>query len=481
MAKTNKVAEGGNLRQRGGNKKKQETKEPAPQEPASNIEEEDKSNLQGEWGNIMILLVLYTLQGVPMGLSGVFPMILKERGVSFSDVGFFSLNTWPFSLKILWAPVVDTWYNSKFGRRKTWMVPCQLAIGALMLWMSTTVDGLLYRDKPQIVQLTFIFMALYFLCATQDIAVDGWALTMLRPENVGWAATCNAAGQTLGYAIGFTGYMMLEQMKVVTLAVFMFALGVIFIVITLLVALFKTETPVPPEDEPEDIVTSYRHMVSILKLRPVQILITILATWKMAFPITDAVAPLKFQEYGIPKEHLAYLTSLIMPIYILVPVIATKWTTGTTPLNIAMAVYPCKVALVAITATLAYLTPSSLEPFPWAYYGALLVFGVVGAVVSELVFTAQMAFFARVSDPAYGGTYMTLLNTLANLGGKWPPTVTFYLVDAFTCKGAACAMQTDGFYVISVFCTFIGLVWYAVGSPYVHRIQQQKLEDWKIR
>mmetsp|Transcript_85529 Transcript_85529/g.169728 ORF Transcript_85529/g.169728 Transcript_85529/m.169728 type:complete len:478 (+) Transcript_85529:80-1513(+) len=477
MAPKNKVAEGGSLRQRGGDKKKPETKEPAPQDP----EDEDKSNLQGEWGSILILLVLYTLQGLPMGLSGVIPMMLKERGVSFSDVGFFSLNTWPFSLKILWAPIVDTWYIARVGRRKSWMVPCQLAIGAMMLWMSTSVDGLLYTDKPRIVELTVIFLALYFLCATQDIAVDGWALTMLRPENVGWAATCNAAGQTFGYAIGFTGYMMLEQMKVVTLAQFMFALGAMFIVVTILVALFKTENPVPPEDEPEDIVTSYRHMISILKLRPVQTLIVILATWKMAFPITDAVAPLKFQEYGIPKEHLAYLTSLIMPIYILVPVFATKWTTGTTPLNIAMAVYPCRVALVAITAALAYLTPSSLEPFPWAYYGALLVFGVVGAVVSELVFTAQMAFFARVSDPAYGGTYMTLLNTLGNLGGKWPPTVTFYLVDALTCKGATCAMQADGFYVVSAFCTVVGLVWYALGSPFVHRIQQQKLDDWKIR
>eukprot|EP00966_Prymnesium_polylepis_P116816 2699538-Prymnesium_polylepis.1 len=29
------------------------------------------------------------------------------------------------------------------------------------------------------------------------------------------------------------------------------------------------------------------------------------------------------------------------------------------------------------------------------------------------------AFFNRVSDPAIGGTYMTMLNTFANLGGSW--------------------------------------------------------------
>lgn len=48
------------------------------------------------------------------------------------------------------------------------------------------------------------------------------------------------------------------------------------------------------------------------------------------------------------------------------------------------------------------------------------------------MFVAVMAFFARVSDPAVGGTYMTLLNTLCNLGGNWPATTALWFVDAFT-------------------------------------------------
>ncbi|EDS44495.1 dynactin P62 subunit [Culex quinquefasciatus] len=42
---------------------------------------------------------------------------------------------------------------------------------------------------------------------------------------------------------------------------------------------------------------------------------------------------------------------------------------------------------------------------------------------SHSMFVAVMAFFARISDPAVGETYMTLLNTLSNLGGNWPITV----------------------------------------------------------
>lgn len=53
---------------------------------------------------------------------------------------------------------------------------------------------------------------------------------------------------------------------------------------------------------------------------------------------------------------------------------------------------------------------------PPGFLGALTAFMCVHAVVSQAMFVAQMAFFARVADPAIGGTAMTLFNTVANLG-----------------------------------------------------------------
>lgn len=48
----------------------------------------------------------------------------------------------------------------------------------------------------------------------QDIAVDGWALTMLSRENVGLASTCNAVGQTLGFFISQVGFLALYDASV---------------------------------------------------------------------------------------------------------------------------------------------------------------------------------------------------------------------------------------------------------------------------
>jgi hypothetical protein len=145
-----------------------------------------------------------------VGLSTAF-CVLKTSPIDVSckmrfdkfKLFLFSFAFWPFSIKLLWAPIVDSIFISNFGRRKTWLVPVQYLIGITMLLLSQNVTWYLGEEKdgpdsPQVYPLTLMFFFLNFLAATQDIAVDGWALTMLLPENVGYASTCNSVGQTAG-------------------------------------------------------------------------------------------------------------------------------------------------------------------------------------------------------------------------------------------------------------------------------------------
>ena len=135
---------------------------------------------------IAILMFLYVLQGIPLGLCGSIPYILTNRGISYEKQALFSFTFWPFSLKLIWAPFVDALYSKKFGRRKSWLIPVQFFLGFMMIWLSFHVDELV---KGDIWTLTSLFFLLNFGAATQDIAVDGWCLTMLSKENVGWAST----------------------------------------------------------------------------------------------------------------------------------------------------------------------------------------------------------------------------------------------------------------------------------------------------
>ena len=87
----------------------------------------------GDKMHILVLFFLYILQGIPLGLRTSVPLVLQERGVSYTDQSMFSFASYPFSMKILWAPIVDAIFIKKFGRRKSWLIPTQMLIGKLNL------------------------------------------------------------------------------------------------------------------------------------------------------------------------------------------------------------------------------------------------------------------------------------------------------------------------------------------------------------
>ncbi len=62
---------------------------------------------------------------------------------------------------------------------------------------------------------------------------------------------------------------------------------------------------------------------------------------------------------------------------------------------------------------------ASLGEHPRAF-AALAAAGVATSFTSTLMFTALGSLYNRVSDPGMGGSYLTLLNTIANMGARPP-------------------------------------------------------------
>ncbi|KAG8136071.1 putative Acetyl-coenzyme A transporter 1 protein [Naja naja] len=462
---------------------------------------EPPQNYRAEFGNILLLLFLYVLQGIPLGLAGSIPLILQSKNVSYKDQAFFSFVFWPFSLKLLWAPLVDAVYFRNFGRRKSWLVPTQYIIGLFMMYLSVRVDSLLGEvdgQSPDVVALTVTFFLFEFLAATQDIAVDGWALTMLSRENVGYASTCNSVGQTAGYFLGNVLFLALEspsfcnkylrfqpQAKgIVTLSDFLFFWSAVFLITTTLVALLKKEnkTVTPSKEETKGIMDTYKLLFSIIKMPAVLTFCALILTAKVGFSAADAVTGLKLIEEGVPKEHLALLAVPMVPLQIILPLIISKYTAGPKPLNTFYKAMPFRLLFGLEFALLFWWTPR---------------------VTVYSMYVAIMAFNAKVSDPLIGGTYMTLLNTVSNLGGNWPATVALWLVDPLTVKqcvgiqghscgnsaaaelcskeGGSCAITLDGYYVESITCVVLGFAWWLFLGPRLKRLQDEHPGSWKCR
>ena len=427
---------------------------------------------KGDAGSIVLLFVLYTLQGVPMGLSGSIPFILNEReDVTMSQMAMFSLVSWPFSLKILWAPLVDSIYLARVGRRKTWIVPTQLIIGGVMLALggaiSARVNGTAGSANAgvDVKWLTVVFFGLYFLCATQDIAVDGWALTMLSKANVGWAATCNSAGQAFGFALSYTGLLILLKYELLTFAAFIQAWGAVFLLVTCAVAFLKAEQRVAPsrppaseraasaaevaplfadgaaaaaaaetdEEETLSMCETFAQIRGVVGLPAVRQLLFVLFTCKVPFVVIDQVAPLRLQKAGVSKATLALFSALISPCAIALPPLLSRCTAGRRPFAVFMAGYPLRlVAGLAIAALVGWCTHAGYgaaaaagesDGAPLSVLVVSFAVNLAYALIGTSMFVSQMAFFNRVSDPRIGGSYMTLLNTMANLGYQLPSCV----------------------------------------------------------
>ena len=247
--------------------------------------------------SILLLLLLYILQGIPIGLSGSIPIILQTKKIGYRQQALFSLVTWPFTIKLLWAPIVDSLYSSRFGRRKSWLIPAQYGIGFTMIFLSFFIGGLMGDGEtpPNVIILTVVFFFLHFLAATQDIAVDGWALTMLSKENVGLASTCNSVGQTAGFFLSYTFFMAFhspdfcnryirsvpQDTGIVDLPTFLLHFGLLFVVVTSGVWWFKREKREEHTEQERNLLSGYMGLLGILKLPSVQMYALAILTSKV--------------------------------------------------------------------------------------------------------------------------------------------------------------------------------------------------------
>ena len=135
-----------------------------------------------------------------MGLAtGSVPFLLKGKHLSYSALGVFSLASYPYSMKLLWSPIVDAVWSPKLGRRKSWIMPIQILSGIGMIYLGSRVKNMMVdvsaHEGAGIWNFTTWWFFLVFMCATQDIAVDGWALTLLTPGNISYASTAQKIGR----------------------------------------------------------------------------------------------------------------------------------------------------------------------------------------------------------------------------------------------------------------------------------------------
>ena len=137
-----------------------------------------------------LLCALYFAQGVPYGFmehtmlnylatGGGNP----EAGIELGEIGALSaLILLPWTFKIIWAPLMDTFTLRSMGRRRSWIIGAQLL-------MALTLIGILF--VPNVTSdyklLGIMFFIHNIFASMQDVATDALAVDILPSEEQGRA------------------------------------------------------------------------------------------------------------------------------------------------------------------------------------------------------------------------------------------------------------------------------------------------------
>lgn len=140
-----------------------------------------------------IVALLYFVQGAPAAiLWEVLPVYFRLHGVSLRAIGGLRLLELPYSLKVLWSPLVH-----RFGNRRTWVMICMFGIAAVLVLLPSV-------DVAGVGWIVFLLiLALTTLSATQDVAIDSYSVSIVSREEEGAANGVRASAYRV--ALVFVG------------------------------------------------------------------------------------------------------------------------------------------------------------------------------------------------------------------------------------------------------------------------------------
>src|SRR5688500_9286606 len=139
---------------------------------------------------LVAVTLLSFSSGLPLGLVWyAIPDWMRDVGVDIRVVGMITLAQAPWAFKVVWSPLMDRYVPPFWGRRRGWMAATQLALGGLGLLLAGV------GERPEAIWVVgALAVAMAIASASQDIAIDAYAVEVLRTGEQG-----AAVGARLGF------------------------------------------------------------------------------------------------------------------------------------------------------------------------------------------------------------------------------------------------------------------------------------------
>ncbi|MDF1750009.1 MAG: MFS transporter [Alphaproteobacteria bacterium] len=287
--------------------------------------------LQRFWAGLLIYkdrrVLLIALMGIASGLPLLLTLStlgywLRTQGLDLTSIGLFAAVGLPYSLKFLWAPVIDKVplpvLTAQLGQRRSWALFIQvLLMGA--------IAALGFTDPSVAVLPTAIIATVIgFLSASQDVVIDALRIELLTQDEQGAGAAATQGGYRLGLLISGAGALLLSDYVSWTF-VFLFLSG--FMMLGMIAILMTKE----PEHPAMDRITDMRTFMKVGVVSPFSeflvrpgafIILTFVLLYKFGDAIGGTMANPFYVDMGFSGTDIALVSKTAGVIATLVGVFA---------------------------------------------------------------------------------------------------------------------------------------------------------------
>jgi PAT family beta-lactamase induction signal transducer AmpG len=382
---------------------------------------------------VLVMVALGFSSGLPFLLVGnTFGYWLRDEGTTLAAIGFLSWVGLAYSLKFLWAPILDRAGApalARLGLRRGWMALAQIVVGLSLLAMA------LSGTEHGLARLGVCALLVAFFSATQDIAIDAWRIESARDKD-------ELGLLTSGYTVGYRVALLLSETVILPIAQHL-GWSNAYILFACMMVVGLTATMLAPEPVQADAVADAKRklkplwkpsglfdavagpFIQFFKANGAGAVVILLAIslYQLGYFISGPMYNPMYVDVGVTKDMVATMRGSLGLVGIFAGVAVGGWLPtriGLTPaLIVAGICLGCGTALYAVV-------PFAHDPVT---FGLIMLGDQFGIAIAGITLVAYMS---SLTSLGYTATQYALLSSAYALAGKFLKGFSGAVVESLT-------------------------------------------------
>ncbi|MFT6276762.1 MAG: PAT family beta-lactamase induction signal transducer AmpG [Halioglobus sp.] len=380
------------------------------------------SDNSGNWREAILnrRMFICVLTGFTSGLPlyvlfQLVPAWLRESGVSLTEIGLFALVGIPYTAKFLWAPFLDRYVPPFMGRRRGWMLPCQI-----MLLLTIGAIGMFQPEQSTAV-IAAIAVVIAFFSATQDVVIDGYRRELLSDQELGLGNAIHVQAYRISSLIPGSLALILADHLAWSL-VFWVTGGFMAVGIAMTLWVDEPDTLLPQDKGLRNVIVApFREYLDRRGWSNLCFVLAFMFLYKLGDNMATALSLPFYLDMGFSKTQIG----LVAKNAALWPAIFGGLMGGLVMIKLGINRSLWLFGAVQILSILGYVVLASSGPILWML-GLVIAFEYLGVGLGTAAFTA---YIARETSRTYAATQFALFTSIAAIPRTFANASTGFIVD----------------------------------------------------